>query len=105
MPHYAHSPGTLIDTLAHCAAIAVFGVLLCLFFLDWRRSCRRRSWISACTAALVLLWHVGALLIVAPGFQESYTVYLFHIFSFAGVSLVPALLLHIWLEQRYPPLW
>jgi len=105
MPHYAHSSGTLIDTFAHCAAIAVFGVLLYLFFLDWRRSCRRRSLISACTAALVLLWHVGALLIVAPGFQGNSAVNLFHIFTFFGVSLVPALLLHIWLEQHYPPLW
>lgn len=105
MHHYAHSPGTLIDTLVHCAAIAVFGVLLYLFFLDWRRSRRRRSWISACTAALVLLWHAGALLVIPSGLEANYAVNLLHTLSFFGVSLVPALLLHIWLEQRYPPLW
>jgi two-component system LytT family sensor kinase len=105
MPHYAHPQGTLIDTFVHCAAFAVFAVLLYLFFLDWQRSGRRRSWISACTAALVLLWHVGALVIVAPGVEKNYAINLFHALSFFGVSLVPALLLHIWLEQRYPPLW
>lgn len=97
--------GSPPDILVHCAAIAVFGLLLYLFFLDWRRSGRDRSRISACTAALVLLWHIGALVIRAPGFQENQAAHLFHGISFSAVSLVPAILLHIWLEQRYAPVW
>src|SRR5437773_1082275 len=100
-----HHGANLGNIIVHCAAIAVFGLLLCLFFLDWRRSGRARSRISACTAALVLLWHIGALVILAPGFQENRAVHLFHGVSFSAVSLVPAVLLHIWLEQRYMPVW
>jgi hypothetical protein len=101
---YHHEP-LLGNTVIHCAGIAVFGILLYLFFLDWRRSGRDRSRTSACTAALVLLWHIGALVVTAPGFQGNPAVHLFHGISFSALSLVPAVLLHIWLEQRYVPIW
>jgi two-component system LytT family sensor kinase len=97
--------GTLGNTLGHCAGIAIFGILLYLFFLDWRRSGRNRSGMSACVAALMLLWNIGGLAMLAPGLQGNHAVHLLHAISFSALSLVPAVLLHIWLQQRYASLW
>src|SRR5947208_6000673 len=93
------------NTLLHCTGVAIFSILLYLFFLDWRRSRRDRSRMSAWAAALALLWNIGDLVVLAPGSQENVTVHILHVVSFSALSFLSALLLHIWLEHRYSWLW
>jgi len=54
------------NTLLHCTGVAIFSILLYLFFLDWRRSRRNRSRMSAYAAALALLWNIGDLVVLDP---------------------------------------
>jgi len=93
------------NTLLHCTGIAIFSILLYLFFLDWRRSGRERSRMSAWAATLALLWNIGDLVVLAPGFQENLSVHILHMISFSALSLLPAVLLHIWTHPRYSALW
>jgi two-component system, LytTR family, sensor kinase len=93
------------NTLGHCTGIAIFSILLYLFFLDWRRSGRDRSRISACAVALALLWNIGDLAVLAPGSQQNLAVHILHAISFSALSFLPAVLLHIWFRLRYSPLW
>jgi two-component system LytT family sensor kinase len=93
------------NTLWHCTGVALFSILLYLFFLDWRRSGRDRSRVSAWAAALALLWNIGDLVVLAPGFQENFTVHILHAISFSALSFLPPVLYHIWFRQRYSPLW
>ncbi len=60
---------------------------------------------SACAAALALLWNIGDLVVLAPGVEASMTVHVLHAISFSALSFLPATLLHIWLKQRFRPLW
>jgi hypothetical protein len=93
------------NTLGHCAGVAIFTILFYLFLLDWRRSGRDRSGMSACAAALALLWNIGDLVVLAPGFQGNLVVHVLHAISFSALSLLPAVLLHIWLQPRYRRIW
>lgn len=93
------------NTLGHCTGVAIFSILLYLFFLDWRRSGRNRSRMSACAAALALLWNIGDLVVLAPGLQENVAVHILHVISFSALAFLPAVLLHIWLKHRYAYLW
>lgn len=93
------------NTLGHCAGVAIFSILLYLFLLDWRRSGRERSRMSACAAALALLWNIGDLVVLAPGFEANLAVHVLHGISFSALCFLPAVLLHIWLIERYKPIW
>ena len=93
------------NTLGHCTGVAIFSILLYLFFLDWRRSGRDRSRLSACAAALALLWNIGDLVVLAPGLQENVAVHILHVISFSALTFLPAVLLHIWLESHSSYLW
>jgi hypothetical protein len=100
----ANSP-LLNNTLGHCAGILIFSILVYLFFLDWRRSPRKRSGLPTVAATLGLIWNIGDLVVLAPGLQDNLAVHLLHVLSFAALSLLPAVLLHIWLQQKYMPIW
>jgi two-component system, LytTR family, sensor kinase len=96
-----HEP-LLVNTLGHCAGAAVFGILLYLFAVDWRRSGRSRSKLSAIAAGLALVWNLGSLVALAsapagPGFVVA--------ISFSVLSLLPAVLLHISVQGRYRAVW
>lgn len=93
------------NTLLHCTGVAIFSILLYLFFLDWRRSRRNRSRMSAYAAALALLWNIGDLVVLDPGLQENVAVHVLHVISFSALTFLSAVLLHIWLEHRYSYLW
>ena len=58
-----------------------------------------------CAAALGLLWSIGDLVVLAPGLQENVAVHILHVISFSALVFLPAVLLHIWLENRYAYLW
>jgi len=93
------------NTLGHCTGVAGFSILLYLFFLDWRRSRRKRSFMAACAAFLALLWNIGDLVVLAPGLQENVAVHILHVISFSALTFLTAVLLHIWLEHRDAYLW
>lgn len=52
-------------------------------------------------AALGLLWSIGDLVVLAPGLQENLTVHILHVISFSALAFLPAVIQHIWLENRY----
>ncbi|HUJ20344.1 MAG TPA: hypothetical protein VLX58_02430, partial [Bryobacteraceae bacterium] len=55
-----HGP-VLVNTIGHCAGAVIFGTLLYLFVVNWRRGRRRGSSLPAIAAALAMLWNVGSL--------------------------------------------
>jgi two-component system LytT family sensor kinase len=92
------------NTLWHCGGLIVFSMLLYVFFLEAKRSKRFSSGLSAGAAVLGLLWNIGDLAILAPGLQQNPAVQVLHAISFSALCLLPAVLLHAWLRQRYAPL-
>jgi GAF domain-containing protein len=96
-----HEP-LLVNTLGHCAGAAVFGILLYLFAVDWRRSGRSRSKLSAIAAGLALVWNLGSLIALASAPASPDLVVAI---SFSVLSLLPAVLLHISVQGRYRSVW
>src|SRR5580704_7703865 len=56
-----HAP-VLVNTIGHCAGAVIFGILLHLFLLDWRRATGERSLLPSIAAGLGLLWNLGSLI-------------------------------------------
>jgi hypothetical protein len=92
-----HEP-VLINTIGHSAAAVIFGILLVLFILNWRRAGPRQSGLPIFACALALLWNVGSL--IALGTKLNLAVAL----SFAVMSFLPAVLLNIALGRSDRPL-
>src|ERR1700733_6459926 len=63
-----HAP-VMVNTIGHCAGAIIFGILLHLFLLDWRRATGERSLLPSIAAGLGLLWNLGSLIGMgtAPG--------------------------------------
>ncbi|HVW84251.1 MAG TPA: histidine kinase [Bryobacteraceae bacterium] len=93
-----HAP-VLVNTLGHCAGAIVFGILLYFLVIQWRRDLEGRSALPCIAAGLALLWNLGSLIgmATAPGDTFSDAVVAS---SFAVLSLLPAVLLHISLRGR-----
>src|SRR5258708_16125925 len=99
------NPGPILsNTLGHCAGIAIFSILFYLFLLDWRRSGRERSGMSACGAAFALLWNICELVLLAPAGEPTVTVHVLPAFSFSALSFLPPTLLPTSLQLRLTPL-
>src|SRR5258708_29258111 len=92
------------NTLGHCAGIAFFSLLFYLFFIDWKRSERFRSGLSAIAAGLGLIWNVGDLLALAPGFPQD-AFHIRHTVTFSALTFFSAVLLHIWARKYSTSLW
>ena len=99
-----HAP-VLVNTIGHCAGAVIFGILLSLFLLNWRRSRGEGSGLPALAAALAMLWNVGSLIALATGPNGGATADIIVAASFSILSLLPAVLLHISLESRHRALW
>lgn len=97
-----HAP-VLVNTLGHCAGAVVFGILLYLLFVNWRRDRHPGGGLACTAAALALLWNAGSLVAMstAPGNVLSDMVLAG---SFSVLSVLPAVLLHISLGFRRPSL-
>jgi len=95
-----HGP-ILANTLGHCGGALVFGTLLYLFLLDWYRSRRSRSRLSAVACGLAFSWNFGS--VVAIGFRASGNGFAQIVFtiSLSALTLLPAVLLHISLSARH----
>jgi len=99
-----HEP-VLVNTIGHCAGAIVFGILLYLFVVNWRRAREDRTSLPAVAAALAMLWNIGSLIGIATGPNGGIIVDVIVAGSFSVLSLLPAVLLHISLEADRPALW
>jgi two-component system, LytTR family, sensor kinase len=99
-----HAP-VLVNTIGHCAGAIIFGILLHLFLLDWRRATGERSALPVIAAALGLLWNLGSLIGMATAPQGDPIADAIVAASFSVLSLLPAVLLHISLRSRHRALW
>jgi hypothetical protein len=89
--------------LGHSAGAIVFGILLYFLVLDWRRDPSERGALPCIASALALLWNLGSLvgMATAPGDELGAAVIAG---SFSVLSLLPAVLLHISLGNRWTAL-
>src|SRR5690348_2905939 len=99
-----HEP-VLVNTIGHCAGSVIFGMLLYLFLVNWRRAREERSRLPAIAAALALLWNIGSLVALATGPTGGMAADIIVAASFSVLSLLPAVLLHISLESHHRTLW
>jgi two-component system, LytTR family, sensor kinase len=99
-----HAP-VLVNTIGHCAGAIVFGILLYLLLLDWRRATGERSVLPGFAAGLALLWNLGSLIGMATSPQGDPIADGIVAASFSVLSLLPAVLLHISLRSRHRALW
>ncbi len=99
-----HAP-VLVNTIGHCAGAIVFGILLYLLLLDWRRATGERSLLPSVAAGLALLWNLGSLIGMATSPSGDPIADVIVAGSFSVLSLLPAVLLHISLRSRHPRLW
>ena len=99
-----HAP-VLVNTIGHAAAAVMFGILLSLLLLDWRRARYERSSLPALAAGLAMLWNVGSLIALATGPEGGITADVLVALSFSVLGLLPAVLLHIHLQARHRALW
>ena len=99
-----HAP-VLVNTIGHCAGAIIFGILLHLFLLDWRRATGERSVLPVIAAALGLRWNLGSLIGMATAPQGDPIADAIVAGSFSVLSLLPAVLLHISLRPRHRALW
>ena len=99
-----HEP-VLVNTIGHCAGSVIFGMLLYLFLVNWRRAREERSRLPAIAAALALLWNIGSLIALATGPTGGMVADIIVAASFSVLSILPAVLLHISLESHHRTLW
>ena len=99
-----HEP-VLVNTIGHCAGAVIFGILLSLFVVNWRRAREERSSLPALAAALAMLWNIGSLIALAAGPSGGMVADIIVAASFSVLSLMPAVLLHISLAANHRALW
>jgi two-component system LytT family sensor kinase len=94
----------LINILGHAAGALIFAIFLCLLFSRRGWSGSRGRFLSGLAAALSLAWNLGSLAVLAwPGLAP-HTLDLLAAFSFSVLSLLPAVLLQVSLDGRWPAL-
>ncbi len=99
-----HAP-ILVNTIGHCAGTIVFGILLYLLLLDWRRNTADGSLLPSIAACLAFLWNLGSLVGMATAPSGDPIADVIIAGSFSVLSLLPAVLLHISLRSRPRFLW
>lgn len=99
-----HEP-VLVNTIGHCAGAIIFGILLYLFAVNWKRAREERSVLPALAAALAMLWNIGSLIALASGSHDGTVTDIITAASFSVLSLLPAVLLHISLETGHRWVW
>jgi two-component system, LytTR family, sensor kinase len=99
-----HGP-VLVNTIGHSAGVLIFGILLYLFVVSWRRAREDRSVLPALAAALAMLWNAGSLIALASGKGDDPSTDIITTFSFSALSLLPAVLLQISLGTYRKAFW
>lgn len=94
----------LINVLGHAGGALIFAIFLVLLFSGRGWSGAHGRYLSALAATLSLIWNVGSLIVlVRPGLSPGLMGVVVAI-SFSVLSLLPAVLLHISLEDTRPAL-
>ena len=94
----------LINVLGHAAGALIFAIFLFLLYSGRGWSGLRGRYLSGLAAGLSLVWNVGSLIVLAwPGLPPR-ALNLVVAISFSVLSLLPAVLLHVSLEDSRPVL-
>jgi two-component system, LytTR family, sensor kinase len=93
-----HEP-LLVNSIGHGAGLVFFTALAILFLRD------RRGYRAAIAATLALLWNLGSLAVLAGTSGLLPASHGIATLSFAVLSLLPAVLLHLSLEPRPRLIW
>ena len=99
-----HEP-VLVNTIGHCAGVLIFGLLVYLFLVNRWQTSEGRSALPVAASVLALLWNLGSLIGLAIGPGGGVAADWVAAGSFAVLSVLPAVLLHISLESRERFLW
>ncbi len=98
-----HEP-LLVNTLGHCAGTVIFAIFLVLLLRDRAGKRMRGSRLTILAAFLALLWNFASLLVIAWGNPSSDGSEWLVAVSSSGLSLLPAVLLHLSLTGRFRPI-
>ncbi|HXA48937.1 MAG TPA: histidine kinase [Candidatus Acidoferrum sp.] len=93
-----------INIVGHTAGTVLFAIFLVLLFSGRGWSGARGPYLSGAAAGLALLWNLGSLIVlVFPGMPPG-AMRLMVALSFSALSLLPAVLLHVWLHDGRKPI-
>src|SRR5438309_223546 len=94
----------LINIVGHAGGALIFGIFLALLFSGRGWSGARGRYLSGLAAALSLIWNLGSLVVLVFPALPAPVLNLVVAASFSVLSLLPAVLLHLWLEEGQRPL-
>ena len=100
--HFGWHSSVFVDTVGHCVGSFLFGFLIVLFVRERRFDIQLENRLSILAASLVFLWNLSELIVL--GFANTLRieqVHLASLVSFCSLSMLPAVLLHISLENRW----
>ena len=100
--HFGWHSSVFVDTVGHCVGSFLFGFLVMLFVRERRFDIQLENRLSILAASLVFLWNVSELIVL--GFANTLGIeqaYFATVVSFCSLSMLPAVLLHISLENRW----
>jgi two-component system, LytTR family, sensor kinase len=97
-----HEP-LLVNTVAHAAGSIIFGIFLFLLFRDYAASRLRGSWLSISATLLAFFWNLGSFIVLSAPGLATWQVNLLVALSFSSLSALPAILLHVSLNNRLRP--
>jgi two-component system, LytTR family, sensor kinase len=99
-----HEP-QFVNILGHAGGAIIFGIFVYLLLRDRAETRLRGSWLSVAAAGLACLWNVGSLAVLITFANHADQARLLVLFSFSILSLLPAVLLHISLDEgRFWPM-
>ena len=90
-----------INIIGHTAGAVLFAIFLALLFSGRGWSGARGRYLSGLAAGLALVWNLGSLVVLVVSGLPLPAVNLVVALSFSALSLLPAVLLHVWLEDRW----
>jgi hypothetical protein len=94
----------LVNTLGHSAGVLIFGIFLYLLIQDRAARRLRGSTKSMLAAALALAWNLASLLVLGANTPGSMFTNVTVAVGFSVLSLLPAVLFDLSLQNRYPML-
>jgi two-component system LytT family sensor kinase len=94
----------LVNTLGHSAGVLIFGIFLYLLIQDRPARRLRGSTKSMLAAALALAWNLASLLVLGANTPGSTFTSITVAIGFSVLSLLPAVLFDLCLQNRYPML-
>jgi len=94
----------LINILGHAAGALIFAIFLVLLYSGRGWSGMRGRYLSGIAAGLALAWNLGSLVVLAWPALPAPVMDLVVAVSFSVLSLLPAVLLHVSLEDSWPGL-